>query len=361
LATAADPEVDGRALFERGVKSYQKGEYAAAIAAFGEAYRITKRPGLLFSLAQAYRRSYEQTHEPGQLREAVRHYTRYLEASADGVHRAEAASWLQQLGGTQSAQQRKQPPAADGARAQLVIAVNVPSAKLTLDGRVILDLPHAADVAPGKHHLEVTADGYALHRQDVDVAPAATVPINIELVRSEARIEVLGVSGSEVLIDGSRVGELPSKGFSVTPGRHGVVVRQRGYYTLRQTVESTAGVSQTVELVAAPTARRTASWVLVGAGAAATLAGGVLGYFALRKEADAQALQDQPGMGPAFEQALGARNDLRLAAAVTAGMGGAAAIAGLVSIITEGFGPTRSLNDAGAAVSSVGLTLSGSF
>lgn len=344
-----------------GVESYQKADYAAAIAAFGEAYRITKRPGLLFSLAQAFRRSYEQTHEPAQLREAVRYYTRYLEASADGVHRTEAASWLQQLGATENAPLRKQPPTTDGARAQLVIAVNVPNARLTLDGRVILDLPHAADVAPGKHHLEVTADGYARYRQDVDVPPGASLPINISLVRSEARIEVLGLSGSEVLIDGARVGELPSEGFAVAPGRHGIVVRQRGYYTLRHTVESAAGASQRVELVAAPTARRTASWVLVGAGAAATLAGGVLGYFALRKEADAQSLQDQPGAGPAFEQALAARNDLRLAAGVTAGVGGAAGLAGLVSLITEGFGPTRSLNDPRAALSSVGVTLSGSF
>lgn len=373
VAGATDREADGRALFEVGVKSYQEGQYAAAIAAFSEAYRITKRPGLLFSLAQAFRRNYDKTHEPTQLQEAIQYYTRYLAANASGEHRTEAAAWLQQLSPPKT-QGVKPPPRAEQGRTQLVIAVNVPHASLRLDGRSIPTLPYAADVAPGKHHLEVTADGYALYQQDVDVAEDTVLPINLELVRSISRIEVLGASGAEVLIDGVKVGELPSDGFAVVPGHHAVEVRRRGYYTLRHAVESSAGVPQTLRLTAAPTTRRTASWVLVGAGAAATLAGSLLGYLAVRKQADAQSLQDQPGMGPAFERALGARNDLRLAAAVTAGTGAATAVAGLISIVTEGFGPTRPLPsasrtaslhaaavDLGAVGAAVGVGLAGAF
>jgi hypothetical protein len=242
-----------------------------------------------------------------------------------------------------------------------VIAVNVPDARLTLDGQRIPTLPHAADVTPGKHHIEVSADGYAIYQRDVDASPGAVLPFNIELVRSTCRLEVLGMPGAEVLIDGVPVGLQPSNGFSVASGRHGVEVRQRGYYTWRQTIESTAGAPQTLRLTAVPTTRRTASWVLVGAGAAITLAGGVLGYLALRKQAEAQSLQDQPGMAPAFEQATGARNDLRLAAAVTAGAGAAAGVAGLISIVTEGFGSTRSLPGARASLSAVGVGLAGKF
>lgn len=362
LAGAADHEAEGRAWFEIGVKSYQSGELAVAIVAFGEAYRITKRPGLLFSLAQAFRRSYEKTHEPTQLREAIQYYTRYLATNAGGARRAEAATWLQQLSASPTAQQGVQaPPDAKPARAQLVIAVNVADARLKLDGQRIPTLPYAADVVPGKHHLEVTAVGYAPYERDVEVPLDAVVPINIELVRTMTRIEVLGLAGAEVWIDGVRAGQLPSKGFAVPPGLHGVEVRQPGHYTLRQTIESTAGVSQTLGLTAAPTTRRTASWVLIGAGAAATLAGGVLGYLALNEQAEAQSLQDQPGMAPAFEQALGARNDLRLAAVVTAGVGGAAGAAGLLSILTEGFGPVRSLPPAKASLSAVGVSLAGTF
>jgi hypothetical protein len=358
LARAADHEAEGRALFESGVKSYQKGEYAAAIVAFSEAYRITKRPGLLFSLAQAFRRSYEKTLEPTHLAEAVKYYERYLATDASGERRAEAASWLRKLEPSASVQV---PSNAAPARAQLVVAVNVPEARLMLDGRPVDTLPHAAEVTPGKHHLEVTAPGYAPYQRDVDVPPAAVLPINIELVRAVSRVEVLGVSGAEVLIDGVRVGELPSQGFAVTTGRHTVEVRRRGYYTVRQSIQSIQGMPQTLRLTAAPTTRRTASWVLVGAGAAATLAGGVLGYLALRKQADAQSLQDQPGMASAFEQELSARNDLRLAAAVTAGAGGAAGVAGLISLVTEGFGPARRPPDATSALSAAGVALSGTF
>jgi hypothetical protein len=373
-ASAADREGDGRAFFEAGVKSYQKGQYAAAIVAFSEAYQITKRPGLLFSLAQAFRRSYDKTHEPTQLQEAIQYYTRYLATNANGEHRAEAAAWLQQLSPPKAPSVESPPSAGDQARTQLVIAVNVPDASLKLDGRSVPTLPYAADVTPGKHHLEVSADGYARYQEDVDVPKGAVLPINLELVRSTSRIEVLGDAGAEVLIDGVRVGELPSAAFAIAPGHHAIEVRQRGFYTLRQTVDSTAGAPRRLRLVSAPTTRRTASWVLVGAGAAATLAGSVLGYLALRKQADAQSLQDQPGMGPAFEQALGARNDLRLAAAVTGGSGVAVGVAGLLSLITEGFGPMRPLPSAsgsrslraaaielGAVRAAVGVGLAGTF
>jgi tetratricopeptide (TPR) repeat protein len=158
---AADNETDGRALFEAGVASYERGQYTAAIAAFREAYRITNRPGLLFSLAQAFRRSYEQTREPQQRREAVRYYTRYLELSPDGANRRQASDWLRKLGAPQAMPRGTATPSARGARGRLVIAVNVPDAKLVLNGRAVPSLPHAADVSPGKHHVEVAAQGYA--------------------------------------------------------------------------------------------------------------------------------------------------------------------------------------------------------
>lgn len=361
LARAADTDADGRALFDIGVESYQKEQYAAAIVAFREAYRITKRPGLLFSLAQAFRRSYDKTQDPTELREALRYYTQYLTTNAGGERRAEAADWLKRLSASSQVEDGKTPPAVDSARAQLVLAVNVSDAKLTLDGKRIPSLPYAADIAPGKHHLEVSAEGHARYERDIEIAPGSVVPINIVLVRSMSRIEVSGVSGAEVLIDGVQVGKLPAEGFSLASGRHGIEVRQRGYYTLRQTIDSAAGVPQRLELTAPPTTRHTASWVLVGAGAAAALAGGVLSYLALRKQADAQALQDEPGMAPEFERALRARNDLRLAGAVTAGVGVAAGVTGLLSIITEGYGPTRSPPQTKAVLSSIEVTVAGTF
>src|SRR4051812_9930626 len=49
---------DARLYFNAGARAYAAGKYVPAIRAFEEAYRIEPRPGLVFSIAQAYRRQY---------------------------------------------------------------------------------------------------------------------------------------------------------------------------------------------------------------------------------------------------------------------------------------------------------------
>ena len=83
--------------------------------------------------------------------------------------------------------------------------------------------------------------------------------------------------------------------------------------------------------------------LLIGTGAAALLASGVLGYLALRQESKARALQDQPGAGRAFEDIIAKRNGLRLAAAISGGVGVTATLSGALSLATEGYGPVRSV------------------
>src|SRR5690606_9690752 len=63
-----------RALAERGRIAHDQGDYAAAIAAFTEAYAIAPAPGLLFNLAQAYRLK-------GSCEDAQLMYRRYLNAN----------------------------------------------------------------------------------------------------------------------------------------------------------------------------------------------------------------------------------------------------------------------------------------
>lgn len=363
---AADRAQDGRALFEAGVKAYEAGRYEAAIGAFQEAYRLTQRQGLLFSIAQALRRSYENTRDADQLRDAIRYYERYLSIHPEGDRRAEAEAWLEQLASRPDARTPLPPRAGAEGRAQLVIAVNVKSAELTIDGRRVPSLPHAAQVAPGKHRIAVSAEGYLPYEAEVEVEANAVLPLNLELRRATSRIEVTGNEGAEVLLDGVHVAILPSEGFHASPGHHALEVRQVGRVTLRQTVTLGAVEPLRLRLVGAPTTRRLASFAFIGGGVAAVAAGGVLGYLALQKQADARALQT-PGMGPAFEDALSARDDLRLAAAVTAGAGAAAVLGGALSLATEGFGPPRSAGaDASGGelrfhASLSGLGLSGKF
>ena len=340
---AADGQGDGRALFDVGVKAYQQGRYRAAATAFQEAFELTRRPGLLFSLGQALRRSYEQTRDPTELQEAIRYYERYLDAQHEGEHRSEAVSWLEQLSSLPAAKSPPTAAAEQPARAQLVVAVNVPSAKLSLDGRPVPTLPHAAQVLPGKHQIVVTAVGYATDRREISIAAGAVVSLNIELRALTSRVAVTGEHGAELFIDDVRTGILPSPPVQLAPGQHWVEVRAPGRVTLRQTVQLSAEDSLRLRLFAPATTRRTASWALIGTGAAALLASGVLGYFALQQESKARALQNQPGAGPAFDDSVAKRNGFRLAAAISGGVGVAATLSGAISIATEGFGPVRSV------------------
>lgn len=343
-ARAVEPQSEGRALFEIGVKAYDRGQFRTAVVAFQEAYRLTGRPGLLFSLGQALRRSYEETGEPAELQEAIRHYQRYLSTQHEGEHRGEAAAWVQQLSTLPAATAPVAVPASPRAQAQLVMAVNVSSATLSLDGRAVPTLPHAAAVSPGKHRLEAKAPGYATVERSVNVAEGAVISLNIELRRLASHLEVTGHAGSEVLVDGVRVGVLPLAELGVAPGNHWVEVRAPGRVTLRRAIALRADESRRVSLVAPATTRRVASWALIGGGAASLLAGGALGYLALQQESKARDLQDQAGERAAFDDAIAKRDGLRLGAAVGAAVGAAALAGGIVSIATEGYGPIRSVS-----------------
>jgi hypothetical protein len=56
--TAAEPNSDARAreLYEQGDRYYSEGRYEKAVEAFRESYSLSKRPLLLFNLANAYER-----------------------------------------------------------------------------------------------------------------------------------------------------------------------------------------------------------------------------------------------------------------------------------------------------------------
>jgi tetratricopeptide (TPR) repeat protein len=74
-SVAAQP-ADAGALEASGQRHYELAEYAAAIADFKEAFRITDQPELLFNIAQAYRLS-------GDCRQAVTFYKTFLRRVPD--------------------------------------------------------------------------------------------------------------------------------------------------------------------------------------------------------------------------------------------------------------------------------------
>lgn len=76
-----------RELADKGRAYHQAGDYAAAIAAFKEAYVLAPSPGLLFNIAQSYRLA-------GNCDEAAWMYRRFLDTNPIGAHRKLAETHL---------------------------------------------------------------------------------------------------------------------------------------------------------------------------------------------------------------------------------------------------------------------------
>ncbi|HEU4612056.1 MAG TPA: tetratricopeptide repeat protein, partial [Kofleriaceae bacterium] len=67
-----------RELADKGRAYHQAGDYAAAVAAFKEAYVLAPSPGLLFNIAQSYRLA-------GDCDEAAWMYRRFLDTNPGGA------------------------------------------------------------------------------------------------------------------------------------------------------------------------------------------------------------------------------------------------------------------------------------
>jgi tetratricopeptide (TPR) repeat protein len=76
-----------RQLANRGRVYHDAGDYAAAVAAFKEAYVLAPSPGLLFNIAQAYRLA-------GNCDEAAWMYRRFLDTNPNGPNKALAEQHL---------------------------------------------------------------------------------------------------------------------------------------------------------------------------------------------------------------------------------------------------------------------------
>lgn len=79
-----------RALFQQGMADYHLGDYARAIDALKEGYRLSRAPGFLFNIAQAYRRK-------GDCAPALRFYREDLQAEPSAPYRKEVEERIAEM------------------------------------------------------------------------------------------------------------------------------------------------------------------------------------------------------------------------------------------------------------------------
>lgn len=318
-AFAADDDANvaqARAYFETGSQEYDKGNYLNAIRAFEQAYALTDRPGLLFSLAQAYRRQYAYDSKAQNLRKALQHYQLYIAKDPSGKRRGEAASAINDI---QSILARLPPEeqSAPAAQAepqptQVSITTQAPEATISIDGGP----PHAlepVEVKPGKHRILVRAPGFFPEEREVPALEGRLFALDVPLREMPARVEITGLAGSSVAIDGRPMGALPLRQpLSIDPGLRLITVTRNGYTSFAEEIDLARGESKRLPVTLARTRQRVASYVLFGASVLSGVGGVVSAAIAAGADGTAVQIDRQRRNGWITTAQLDTYNDARL-------------------------------------------------
>lgn len=352
VPTPAARDAEGaRLYFNAGARAYAAGKYIAAIRAFDEAYRIDPRPGLVFSIAQAYRRQYFIDKAKENLTQAIQHYRQYLQLEPDGARRGDTAEALSELEPLASkltpAEAAAPPPQSVKAATQLMISSPVDDVAISLDGKPAGTLPYIAAVSPGVHHVALSAGGYVTYERDVRVLDGSVVPLDVALQAKPSHLTVRAPDGARISVDGRLRGIVPSPSLAVTPGRHFVTVTMNGHEPFSREIVVSRDEERTLETTLVDTGQRTAAWVLIGTGTTAVLAGGGLMIAAVLREQSAKRIAgnlNSDGIS-AYNDAISSRNELRTAGIITAGTGLAVGAVGVLLFAFDeprvGFAPAE--------------------
>lgn len=359
LAHAAPPsdEVETRArrLFEAGSQAYDKARYAEAARAFGEAHRLFPRPAIAFSLAQALRRSYFVDGDRERLVRADALLEAYLREVPSARRRADAVEQRQSIALLLAA---TEPPAADPLELQprpaepavvteLVVYSAVEGATASVDGSSFSAVPLVVPTTPGKHAVEVRAEGYAPYAGEPTALEGRMTPVEAVLTPLPATLRIEAVSGARVLLDGRELGFAPlPEDIETDAGAHRLTVTAPGREDFIERVTARRGASLHIDARTDHTDQRRAAWGLLGAGGGLAIVTGVTLGLALQQQgiaADIDEQRTQGNLSPTqlddYNRALDRRDGFRGA---TIGIGCVAAVAlltGAVLILADR--PTR--------------------
>jgi hypothetical protein len=347
----AGPTEDARMLFNVGAQAYQKGDFAAAVAAFEQAYRLAPRPGILFSLGQAHRKHYYTAgRRPEHLRAAIASYREYLAKVEQGGRRSDAAEALVELEALASkldmtAMAAVAPVPTVQQATRLMVTSQTSEATISLDGGKPREAPLVADVTPGKHNVRFSAPGFFDEARDVEVAAGSTIPLDVPMREKPARVDIQVADGAQISIDGRFAAAAPlTQPLDVAPGHHLVTVTRNGFRAHAEEIDVGRDEARALSVRLESTTQRSVAYGVLGVGVAGVVAGAALAAVAVYRLQQAESFVQQQGTGtlacatPAACQTLfagyqsnsQARDDFRLAAGVALGAGVAVGAVGLM-------------------------------
>lgn len=276
----ADTSDEATAHFQAGVALAKRGDHAAALAEFEEAYELTQAWEYLFNIGVTQKTLFRYG-------AAIRTLERYLaeggaQVSADRQTRVSTElSELRRLVG------------------EVVVTVGGEPAKIEIDGLFEGVTPFDGPllVAPGDHQIRASRDGELPDERSISVVSGERVEVALDprpapVAPTTARITITTTPpGAEISVDDGPsvvapwVGELPKGGHRVTASLAGYRIESTELFV-------DAGQDRTLPLAlsplpetAKPIYRKPAFWYVVGAVAVAASVGGLV-YAAQPEKAD---------------------------------------------------------------------------
>ena len=135
------------------------------------------------------------------------------------------------------------------ALATLSVSCPTPAVSLYVDKKSVGSLPWNGNLKEGMHLLEVRKDGYRSLQKTIQLAQQQKLDVAFDALSAiQGNLSVnFKPFGSDVYVDGVKVGQSPRVFNGVLVGNHNVEIRKSGYATSRQTVTisegQTAGIS----------------------------------------------------------------------------------------------------------------------
>ncbi len=350
-ANAKEPtaeEVDrARTFFNAGAQAYSAARYADAARSFEQAYELSPRPQLAFSLAQAERKEFFASSNTTYLRRAIQHYKQYLEEVPAGGRRSEAtdakADLEARLARLDPQQATVTTPAVEKRKARVTVYSGTPGAQVSFDGAAPQELPFFSDLEPGKHRVRVFAEGYFDEERDVSGDKAVDQPIDLPLKERPSALTIVLGTTADVFVDGRIVATTPALSpLDVSAGPHVISIAANGKKGFSQEVVLPRGRPFKIEPRLETSGQRLVAFTLLGVGAASVASGALFAGVALAQEGRAKNIEIERAQGniaqsrlDAYNQAIDARDRLRTTSIVTLSVGAGLALGGAALFVMD--------------------------
>ncbi len=344
-APTADQIAKAKTLFDLGAKAYDAEQFPAAIQAFQEAYRLSQRPGPIFSTAQAYRRVYNTDRNPDTLRQAVAYYKQYIEKQKSGGRVAEAQQALRDLEPI-LAQLAAAPAGTSPApvmtamdvkpKTRLMVSSPTKGATVSLDGGEPADMPLIQELTLGAHKLRLAADGYFDDEREILAAEGQVYGLDIPLKERPALLTLKTDAGAQISIDGRSEGVAPLvRPLELSSGTHLVTITRSGYRAYSMESDFRRDERRALDVTLERTSQRYGAIAVLGAAGAGALVGGLFTGLALDEQRIAHDIEVAKGDRPIteaerarHESAVAAREEFKMVAYGAFGATGLLAIVG---------------------------------